>query len=349
MSLIQRIKTRLCPAAAQQPPQEIYNVDPEWVSNDPPLFPKLDFYSDPRKLWNPDAAIHMKQEPYPYYVKDGVLSRRGFKSLIEHWPHKSAFKYRAGYHRYALRMQSRSAWQDLSKSQKEFWRHFIATVCPRIMRESIRLFAPQIVAKYGTDVREVQLQNVELLELFDVQAPIHVHSHHFHSPLWLATAVYYVDDNGHTGRGTTLYRARKGHDSVENLAALAANHRTLDTRPEIERCATVEFAPNRTFIMHDNPIGWHKVEDNTGLGNIGPRRHLLFNWGLPFDQTQNYYGVDRTTFMDIHEKQQGTPQVVSWIKKDINTLKAPATVSEEQLAALEKSITLRGLGALDLF
>lgn len=315
----------------------------QWISSDAPLFERRG------GLKNPASAIAFSKEPYPYYLESNVLSPSGFAALKTHWPQKKSFEYNAGYHRKSLRLQFRKDWQAFSPAQQMFWRDFIAEVCPAVMRESLYRFAPEIINKYGEACTTAQLLNFEIVELFDEQLPIHVHSHHFHSPLWLGTAVYYVDDDGETRRGTTVYRAKAGHDSIEQLVALQQAHRALDESSHIERYATVDFVPNQAFVMHDCPIGWHKVEDNRALAATGPRRHILFNWGLPFAEIQRYYGVSLEEYNNIHEEHPNDPRLRQWLERDISYVRTPCPVpAAEQLERMRR-VTLEGIGALDLF
>lgn len=301
------------------------------------------------KPFDPDTAqIHKHRTPYPHFVVDDLLDEDSFQTLIDRWPAKAQFSENIGFGRTSLRMQYEKPWDTLDAEQGEFWREFIQLVIQPVMRLSLQAFADRIFGKFGLEVDQVILQNFEIAELFEKQLPIPVHSHHYHSPLLCGTGIFYVDDGGETKRGTRLFSSKPQYGSVTQRAEIEASHRRLEgDSSHIDCAATVDFSPNRLLVLSDGPTAWHDAPDFDDID--GPRRQVLFNWGLPFHHTERLYGVDLETYMGIREDKQGSEKVVNWIARDIANEEAPSSLTDSERRAALDRVNLKGHAALDLF
>lgn len=257
--------------------------------------------------------MDLKESPYPYFVKDELFNPQVVADMKRNWPGPGYFSMEVPGN-YCC---------GLDTIQGDgFWKNFLTQIFPQLAFNVLRAFSEWIEARYpGED--QFYVSNYSLMQAEGNYGGHNVHNHHYHDPEWVATMLVYLDASpGH--EGTTVLKAKDGLDE----AATAAQ--TLEWRDLTEEHETVAFKQNRLFAFHDNPIAYHCVKPSKGkFGRRIFRAHLATNAA----HVERLYGVDYATYQKRRMEPTEDPQVVEWMRRDIELLRNPVRMTEEEKGA----------------
>ena len=254
--------------------------------------------------------MNLSLDPYPYLVHDELLNPQVVADMKRNWPGEGYFQseipgnYCCG----------------VDKLQKAgFWKNFVKDIFPPLAFNVLRTFAPWIEARYPGE-STFFVSNYSLMQAEGDYGGHSGHNHHYHNPTWVATALVYLDAApGH--HGTTVLKVRDGLDEAQTAA------QTLEWRDLTEEVATVGFKQNRLFAFHDSPISYHSVKPSKGrFGRKIFRAHL----SVDGSHSERLYGVDHATYGKRRMDPTDDPEVIEWLRRDIELLRNPVKMTEEE-------------------
>jgi hypothetical protein len=124
---------------------------------------------------------------------------------------------------------------------------------------------------------EVPLALMEADEKFAGHQP---HTHFYHNPNWVFTALFYADPDDTISQGTTLLRAPLHATEPSNYLLPDARRRaelamdTLEWREETFDGRDVGYKANRLLVFLDGPLAFHSVRYTQPNHQPDPRRAL---------------------------------------------------------------------------
>jgi hypothetical protein len=275
-------------------------------------------------------GVAVQASPFPYFVQDNFIPEAEFEQLLRCWPEASVFAgARSDGCRLAELTEGR-VWDKLPKESQDFWAEFVRVHCVNMVRTSMLAYGAKPVHKYGDALEQLIMFAVNLTETFDPIRFLNIHTHHINEPTLVGTCIYYIDDNGHTERGTDLYgitRPLPIEDYIDLCGELEYEH-----RKELKLLRAVRFAPNRLLSICDTPITWHGVRDYTAKGVQGPRRMITLQWGMPHSWFIGRYGFDSTQHVEFRKQQPVMNKARDVLRNDLlNLYEEPAYPKEELL------------------
>lgn len=285
------------------------------------------------------AAAALDVEPFPHLVVDDVLAPDVFADISRYWPASAGFAPTGipGNGMFHFELEA----GRLAPTAHAFWTEFARGPLAGLVRASLRRFAPIYAAKFGTASRDVSF-SLKLQEALPGFVDHEVHTHHWHDPHWLFTALLYVDDGGAPASGTTLHGVeglRLGRDD-SRLAEIAAKTLQWEDMPEIVPVRAPAFRPNRLLVFLDSPVSLHGVAPPTighGSGRAGGRRIVRTHASLPESVIGELFGVPPAEYR-VHRRRSSRKEfVISWLRKEIEKLsraiQAPDLGAGEAFAA----------------
>jgi hypothetical protein len=282
--------------------------------------------------------------PFPHLVVDDLMDAGTFDQLGENWPDPRQFTETDGNGREILSLGSPDHWRKLRPRQVDFWRHFAQGIVVPMVREVLPWCGLEGAGDIGVPDEKIILRMLDLMQLSEPSPVVPIHTH-YQSPLLCGTCIIYVDDNGHTERGTRLFAPSDRVLGEDELFALTnRNQATAELYDKLDCARDIAFKPNRALICVDGPTSWHDVARHEGLE--GPRRQIICNWSLPDERIEPRYGVDIGTFLATHFHTRDPALLNPWIAQDIARQNAIPPISDA-LRARAAKIPVAGHQALD--
>lgn len=286
----------------------------------------------------PDAT------PFPHLVVDDLMDAGTFEQLRENWPDATQFTQPDGSGRNILSLTTPQGWRPLRPRQVDFWRHFAQAIVVPMVREVLPWCGLEGTEDKVAQDEKVILRMLDLMQLSapNLEVPIHTH---YQSPLLCGTCILYVDDNGHSERGTRLFApSDRVLDEDELFALTARDQATTELYDKLDCARDIAFKPNRALFCVDGPTSWHDVAPREDLD--GPRRQIICNWALPEERIEARYGVDIGTFLATHFHTRDPALLKPWVAQDIARQNAIPPISAA-LRARAAKVPITGHQALD--
>lgn len=268
-------------------------------------------------------SLHAR--PFPHLIADDVLPAHVLDDMLQNWPDVSCFETEVpGNYVCNPRVLAGDG-----TSRPEFWRGIAADVAPVLARACISRFAEWVMARYGDDFTDVLVGNFSLMQS-DRTYPGHpCHAHHWHDPLWIMTALLYIDADPGGQQGTTLnaFVIPGGVDAADYAARFAAEKPTASTwhgstwdpSQDMSELRTSEYKANRLVAFLDSPISYHSVRP-VPPGTYGARRLLRMHLGAPWSYCESLYGVSYQEYRAKRELATDDPQVIGWLRRDVSQM-----------------------------
>lgn len=249
--------------------------------------------------------ITLSKQPFPHFICDDFLHTDVLRDMRRNWP---------GIGNFVPEIPGNFICPIAKFSHEGFWKSFKDEVYPQILGMTFTILADYIKARFPGETNFSTVY-YGLMQSAGNYGGHDVHNHHYHDPTWVATILIYLDaeENGHNG--TTILRTKPGLDEAEIAA------QTLNWHDTTEEVKTVEYKQGRLLCFYDNPVAYHSVKPSSPTGLFG-RRILRFHIGASTDHCQRFYGVDLQTFQKKREQPSNDPQVVGWMKKDIDAMRS---------------------------
>ena len=263
------------------------------------------------------------EEPYPHFVRDGVFSDQTRADMHRNWPGKGYF-YAEIPGNYVC---------NLSLLPGSFyWQNFLAQEVPNVIFGTLGVFAPYIKARYPGET-QFETYVCALMQSSGNYGGHDVHNHHYHDPTFVATILIYLDtvQTGH--HGTTLLRTKPGMDEARCAA------KTLMWHDLTEEHRTVEYRPGRIFAFYDNAIAYHEVRPSAP-GALFGRRIFRLHVRTDPSHCERLYGVDYETYQKKRRFPSEDPQVLAWMRKDIEEMRSSPKLTLDERAAWLNSISV---------
>ena len=195
------------------------------------------------------------------------------------------------------------------------WKRFTFQILPAFLVGVLSGFAELIEKKFPGE-RKFSLSNYSLMQSEGSYGGHDVHTHHYHDPTWVLTILVYLDPENNGHEGTTVMKVRDGLDESEVAA------QTLNWHDLTEELKTIDYKAGRAFAFFETPISFHKVKPSR-KGALFGRRILRFHITANPDHCQRLYGVDLETYQKKRQTPSKDPEVLEWMKKDIDLMKSP--------------------------
>jgi hypothetical protein len=236
------------------------------------------------------------------------------KKVRDYWPDDDAFEsenignYTCHPHRLT----------NDNPERFRFWQNFAANIAPVIAASYLGQFAEWIVARYGPQFCNIPIGYFGLMQAEPNYAGIAGHTHHRHDPLWLATALIYVDADpaGHQGTTINFVPVPEGADRLDYLARFSAENIRATHGDKLIEAQRSSYRANRMTAFLDSPISYHSVlpAQNDATGR---RRVLRFHIGASWDLMPSVYGVSYWDYRNRRNEPTTDEIVLSWLRRDI--------------------------------
>ncbi len=262
------------------------------------------------------------RDPYPHFVLDGGFSEQLRSDIHRNWPGKGYF---------AGEMPGNYIC-NLANIRSDFWGLFRGQILPRIISEVMGAFAPYIMARFPQEtIYEAYVSS--LMQSRGDYGGHDVHNHHYHDPTFVATILVYLDTISGGHQGTTLLRTKEGVDEV------AAAAQTLRWHDLTEEEKTIAYHPGRIFAFYDNPLAYHAVNPS-GPGATFGRRILRVHMRALESNCERLYGVDYKTYQQKRLFPSEDPQVLGWMRKDIDEMRSTPRITQEERIAWLRTLRI---------
>ncbi len=299
-----------------------------------------------REIADRIASQPIQHRPFPYFVADDVLPSHVLEGMRRFWPTANHFSVETPGN---FTCDPRRLASDGSEASL-FWTDFTRVVAPAIARASLGQFAEWVVVRYGPEARKFGTAKFRLMQAEPSYAGIPCHAHHWHSPLWCATVLMYVDAMADGHQGTTLHAlmSSKGEPSLDLASSFAARslHGNRDRGStwdgsDLAEAYTANYTGNRLIAFLDSPISYHSVKPVEAVGQSTRR---VFRMHLVIRQSellyQLLYGVTEEEYVSRRKHGADDPGVIAWLRRDIAQVwdeprSLPAHVRERWSEALK--------------
>ena len=293
------------------------------------LLNKLGLRKDLSGLLNKKVSKALIQhEPFPHLVVDDFLESRDFKLIQKHWPDPDLFDHGQSHDLqelpHIMQLGLPLFIKKMTSSQQKFWNYFFRHKLNEIISANLVPFMNNIYARYGKNLLKIEPASIMLMETRNQSIQMPIHSHYLKDPTNLFTILIYIDDDGRTDRGTTLYGLADvdtpTHENVTSLIKNVMNAEKGDMIPNVKELMgkkTIKFKENRLLTMIDSPYSFHgigKCELGTPQQNRRIiRAHIRADVGL----TSILYGLDLNSFIKRFQKTNMSPSSKALIHSDI--------------------------------
>lgn len=251
-----------------------------------------------------DRIATVERRPYPHFVVDDILPPKNLEAMLGHWPSAECFTPEVPQN-YVCNLFSARL---LPKPIRPFWENVRNTLAPELATAVSASFEPWISKRYGTT--PIYFSNVSLMEA-DPTYPGHgCHTHHYHDPCWIGTALLYLDDDP-ANAGTTIHAPATGSPDV-----IAASTLLWKDMPEVK---TVAYRQNRLFAIYDSPISYHSVKP-ASPGVKSRRRIFRIHLTVGAQHVKELYGVGIKEYASLRKQPSTDPTVLRWMQRDISQL-----------------------------
>lgn len=261
-------------------------------------------------------------EPFPHLVWEGILNDEAVTAMRTRWPGVGNFKDEVpGNYVCSLGPMLRN----------DFWREFSDIITAKILGMALVAFAPWLSLRYPTPIK----MNLPLYSLMQAEGNYgghDVHTHHYHDPCWMFTALLYLDADAEGHHGTTLLKVKEGVDPAYAAA------QTLNWQGLTEEHATVDYKQGRLLVFMDSPISFHAVKPSSG--KFG-RRILRIHAAAPDSLCEEMYGVSLDVYRAVRRVPAKQGQIVEWMQRDIEQMKYPRAMTQEECMAWKNTVTLQ--------
>ena len=267
---------------------------------------KIDLFRIKRRI----LSSQVQKYPYPFLDIENIFTKLTLNSLNENWPNSDFFSdYNiSGLRTFQLNYETLNG---LCKKKQLFWRSFFQDYLQNILKIVAGKFLDYYLFKHKGEIPYLGLGGAMLMEISaeKIKYPkkgyywMYQHTHFFHDPLWYATLLMPISDDGSIG--TTLYHTKNYKtfydplkfysDCMDHDIPGPINVMDYDGNPEgkIKKIykkkvdfnnkvfvpfKNINFKPGKLFSFLDSPISVHGVEQHkVNLKYKNTRRVLRFH------------------------------------------------------------------------
>lgn len=269
------------------------------------------------------AEGRLNTTPYPFFIIDNLLPANSLEDARRHWPVRERFNPEVpGNFVCSLLPKSVNDLIRTSPVQGRYWRRFMKNEGRAIARGLIIQYADWIIARYGETLERVYL--IPSLMEADAGFPGHnTHTHHYHDPCWVGTALLYLDDDFPPFTGTTINAVTIPIDAdpIEYEAWMAAQTLFWYDKPNIYDVTTADYAANRMLSLFDSAISYHSVKPSSPAAG-GKRRIFRIHLGVDSMLAQRIYGVPIDEYRSRRVVPTEDPEILGWMRRDVLELKS---------------------------
>lgn len=261
----------------------------------------------------------LETRPYPYTIVENVLPPSLLADVRRHWPDRSEFVPEVpGNYICVLREM-----KEEGTERRQFWRDFTEHAAPILARACIGRFAEWVIARYGLDFRYIGVGYLGVMQADPNYPGIPCHAHHWHDPLWIATALLYIDDDAGGQQGTTVhdFAIPNDQDPLDYASRFAARrlHKGMNwqDQSDVPEVRTSDYKANHMTVFLDSPISYHSVKP-VGHNAHGRRRVLRLHLGAAWAASDSVYGLPIETIRNKRNGPTDETEVLSWMRRDIS-------------------------------
>lgn len=279
------------------------------------------------------ANARVDRHPVPHFISENTLPADCLEDLLARWPKRAYFRPEVAGN-YLL-------WHEHDIPDNPL-RDVVAEVGETLSRAILSRFADWIELRFGPDLGSVKA-GFGLMEADPDYGGHVVHSHHYQTPFWLATALLYLDDEPGGHQGTTLCQVDTpaGHDPLEYVTAVSMQSMSWPNRDDVTDAVTADYAGNRMLAFLDSPISFHRVRAARTFGNAR-RRILRMHFSADPVWCEKLYGLTSDEY--FHLRAPGMPiddpEMVDWNRREIRQLTSAPEMRAEARDAWADEIAL---------
>lgn len=264
---------------------------------------------------------HIGEHPYPFFVRED-LPLQLLQNIRRNWP---------GLGNFFVEIPGNYVCELQKFFKSGFWAGMREQIFPSIIGRSMVHFASYISARYPEDT-DFLCAVTSVMQSEGDYGGHDVHTHHYHDPTWVMTILIYIDAAAPGHNGTTILRVKDGLDPAKVAA------RTLDWHDTTEEYATIEYKQGRVVTIMDNVIAFHSVKPSAGsFGRRILRLHICAN----VNHCERLYGVPYAEYQQRMAASTGEdPELVSWMQKDMDILKNPIPMTDDEKVAWVNTLKL---------
>ena len=267
-------------------------------------------------------------DPYPHLVVDDLIPETLFRDIDANWPTEGWAAEVPGNFVHNIKPPVGA------EACPRYWIDWLNEYGKTIIGSCLEVFAPFISEKFEDKPTLYKIYYYTLMEFNSDEFVGHaVHNHHYHDPIWVCTALIYLDENPGWIPGTTMFEVAvpPGRDRLECQAWVAAQAGRWWELPEVGPAKTVAYRRGRMFCFHDCVSAYHGVVHDRGAptatGPNRPRRIIRMHVGVDRDYIRTRYGV---SYRDYLEKLAGRPahepnhdpEVIACMERDVRSLES---------------------------
>ncbi len=256
----------------------------------------------------------MTSTPYPYVVSENLLAPDLLRDLRRNWPGVGSFIGEVPGNFTCNVVQ-------FVYESHGFWGKFTYEIVPSLVVNYLTKFSGHLEKRFPQE-RNYYLSNYSFMQSLGTYGGHDVHTHHYHDPQWAMTILVYLDPESNGHEGTTIMGVKEGLDESEVAA------QTLNWHDLTEDLETVDYKQGRILAFFENPISFHRVKPS--IKALFGRRILRFHVAVDTGHVERIYGVDLETYQDKRKNPTKDPQVLEWMKKDLEIMRNPISMSEEE-------------------
>ena len=190
--------------------------------------------------------------PFPHVTLENVFTPKAYKTLLSIWPNRDTMTYDASSDKWWFNLLSdrihKKPWFDFrrDKESKQFRKFVIKDLMP-IIRNTASILFPYYAKRFDTPI-QLFPKNITLHESGPNSKSLNPHVHFIHNPEYAFTIFIYVEDDGYTHRGTTLFKPEVSKSEVANMLNVTNGH---SQRIPVKN---ISFLPNKALIFVDSPF-----------------------------------------------------------------------------------------------
>lgn len=264
--------------------------------------------------------------PFPYFIVDDILTKKMLGDVVRNWPDSALFE-ETGIRGNSMFFFNNKI-NELTKTQKYFWRDFMQETLLTLYRQTFSKFSATYAYKFGNLLQKINF-HVRLMEMAPTYVDHEIHTHHWHDPTWLFTSLIYVDDDGLNLPGTSLYGSEDNLVSREMAEIAAQTLQWEDMTDKITSKIDVEFKKNRMLSFLDCPISYHGVKPIIEHRDASTRKVIRCHAYAPISLTRELYGIRHDEYQFHRRRASKKEFVINFLEKEINSLKQSLNVYDD--------------------